>query len=107
MKRLTILSILMCMWLEAMALTKQFCIAKDGKAATIVVDENDWKGVIHAANDLGDDVRKVTGVEAPLLSPQLGERTDVDKLLTQLGQAGRGLILVVNPDNNRYSYFGR
>ena len=39
-----------------------FCIAKDGKAATIVVDEQDWKGVIRAANDLGDDVRKVTGV---------------------------------------------
>ena len=40
----------------------RFCIAKDGKAATIVVDENDWKGVIRAANDLGDDVRKVTGM---------------------------------------------
>ena len=67
MKRLTILSILMCAWLGAMAQTKQFCIAKDGKAATIVVDENDWKGVIRAANDLGDDVRKVTGVEAPVV----------------------------------------
>ena len=67
MKRLTILSILMCMWLGAMAQTKQFCIAKDGKAATIVVDENDWKGVIRAANNLGDDVRKVTGVEAPVV----------------------------------------
>ena len=40
----------------------RFCIAKDGKAATIVVDENDWKGVIRAANDLGDAVRKVTGM---------------------------------------------
>ncbi|MBO4451019.1 MAG: glycosyl hydrolase 115 family protein [Bacteroidaceae bacterium] len=44
-----------------------FCIAKDGKAATIVVDEQDWKGVIRAANDLGDDVRKVTGKPATLL----------------------------------------
>ena len=44
------------------AQTDRFCIAKDGKAATIVVDENDWKGVIRAANDLGDDVRKVTGM---------------------------------------------
>ena len=41
---------------------EQFCIAKDGKAATIVVDENDWKGVIRGANDLSDDIRKVTGV---------------------------------------------
>ena len=41
-----------------------FCIFKDGKAATIVVDEQDWKGVIRAAHDLSDDVRKVTGVSA-------------------------------------------
>ena len=79
MKRQTIISILMCLWLGAMAQTKQFCIAKDGKAATIVVDENDWKGVLRAANDLSDDVHKVTGVAAPL---------------TQLGEAGRGLIIV-------------
>ena len=43
---------------------EQFCIAKDGKATTIFVDENDWKGVIRAAHDLGDDIRKVTGVKA-------------------------------------------
>ena len=43
-----------------------FCIAKDGKAATIVVDEQDWKGVIRAANDLADDVRKVSGTAAGL-----------------------------------------
>ena len=67
MKRLIIISILMCAWLGAMAQTKQFCIAKDGKAATIIVDENDWEGVIRAANNLGDDVRKVTGVEAPVV----------------------------------------
>ena len=84
----------MCVWVSIMAQTKQFCIAKDGKAATIIVDEKDWKGVIRAANDLADDVRKVTGTGAPLLSPQLGGRTDVDKLLTQLGEVGRGPILV-------------
>ena len=60
-----------CTWLltlNASAQTEKFCIAKDGKAATIIVDENDWKGVIRAANDLGDDVRKVTGVAAPVQS---------------------------------------
>ena len=41
-------------------------MAKDGKAATIVVDQNDWKSVHRAANDLSDDVRKVTGFCAPL-----------------------------------------
>ena len=45
-----------------------FCIAKDGKAAAIVVDKQDWKGVIRAANDLSDDVRKVTGVASEVLA---------------------------------------
>ena len=38
-----------------------FIIAKDGKTADIIIDYNDWKGVIRAANDLGDDVKKVSG----------------------------------------------
>jgi len=45
----------------------RFCIASKGRAATIVVDENDWKGVIRAANDLSDDVRKVTGTSAKVI----------------------------------------
>ena len=79
--------------MSAMAQTAKFCIASKGRTATIVVDGNDWKGVLWAANNLGDDVKKVTGVEAPLLSPQLEGRTDAEKLLTQLGEAGRGLII--------------
>ena len=45
---------------------EEFRIAKNGQVATIVVDGADWKGVIRAANDLGDDVRKVTGTVAPV-----------------------------------------
>ena len=52
--------------LTAIAQTGKFCIAKDGKAATIVVDGSDWKGVQRAANDLSDDVRKVTGISVSL-----------------------------------------
>ena len=66
MKRILTVSIMLLMMaLHVMALDT-FCIAKDGKSATIVVDEKDWKGVIRAANDLGDDVRKVTGVASPV-----------------------------------------
>lgn len=63
MKRILIFALMLCATMTAMAVAEleKFCIAKDGKTATIVVDENDWKGVIRAANDLGDDVRKVTG----------------------------------------------
>ena len=60
-KILTVSLLLLIMVMSAMAQSKTFCIAKDGKTAAIVVDEQDWKGVIRAANDLGDDVRKVCG----------------------------------------------
>ena len=49
-------------------LRNRFCIAKDGKAAAIIVDERDWKGVIRAASDLSDDVRKVCGTASELES---------------------------------------
>jgi len=45
---------------------ERFDIVKDGKATPIVIDENDWKGVLRAANNLSDDVRKVTGVASPV-----------------------------------------
>ena len=66
-----VLTFLLCMVaINVMAQKHRFCIAKDGKTATIVVDENDWKGVIRAANDLSDDVRKVTGVALPIANSQ-------------------------------------
>jgi len=61
MTRLALISLVLFVTMTALA-HEQFCIAKDGKAATIVVDGNDRKGVIRAANDLSDDIRKVTGV---------------------------------------------
>lgn len=39
-----------------------FTIVANGKATSIYVDAADWKGVIYAANNLGDDIRKVSGV---------------------------------------------
>jgi len=39
-----------------------FRIVAGNQSATIYVDSEDWKGVVRAANDLGDDVRKVTGI---------------------------------------------
>ncbi len=67
MKRVLMLAVTALMMLTASAQNEKFCIAKDGKAAQIVVDENDWKGVLRAAKDLGDDVRKVTGTAAEVV----------------------------------------
>lgn len=47
---------------------RAFKLADNGKTAEIFVDPSDWKGVIRAANDLGDDVRKVTGLPSPVFS---------------------------------------
>jgi hypothetical protein len=67
MKRFFLGICVMLMTMTATAQTDKFCIAKDGKAATIVVDNNDWKGVLRAANNLGDDVRKVSGTAAAVV----------------------------------------
>ena len=53
-----------CSFSEGWAQTSNFCIAKDGKTASVIVDVDDWKGVIRAARNLSDDVRKVTGVSS-------------------------------------------
>lgn len=44
------------------ASAKAFKIVANSNSASIYVDPSDWKGVIRAANDLGDDIRKVSGV---------------------------------------------
>jgi len=44
-----------------------FKIAENSKTSQIFVDPSDWKGVLRAANDLGDDVRKVTGTASAVV----------------------------------------
>jgi hypothetical protein len=41
--------------------TGSFCIAEEQKTATIVVSKNEWPGVLRAAKNLQDDIKKVTG----------------------------------------------
>ena len=75
--------------ITVMAATAQrFCIAKDGKTATIVVDQQDWPGVVRAAGDLGDDVRKVCGTASPVVSS--GTASPV----VSSGTAYKGSILI-------------
>ena len=96
MKRFFLGICVMLMTMTATAQTDKFCIAKDGKAATIVVDNNDWKGVLRAANNLGDDVRKVSGTAAAVVesaaAPQqsgaiiagtIGKSRTIDRLMKQ------------------------
>ena len=67
MKRLLMMAATALAMLTATAQQTRFCIAQDSKTAPILVDTNDWKGVIRAAQDLGDDVRKVTGTPSQVV----------------------------------------
>ena len=61
-------------YVELVKTKDAFRIVDNGMATTICVDPSDWKGVVRAANDLGDDIRKVSGVAAGVMetaSPSL------------------------------------
>jgi hypothetical protein len=76
-KILTVSLLLLVMAISVMAQSKTFCIAKDGKTAAIVVDGQDWKGVVRAANDLGDDVRKVCGTASPVVNEMSSDKHNI------------------------------
>lgn len=62
----------LCLWgLTAVAQQQGFTIADKGKVSPIIVDSRDWKGVSRAANDLADDIRKVTGTKAEVAMGQI------------------------------------
>lgn len=56
MKRFLAIGMMMYLWAMNSMAQGKICIAENGKAKAIVVDENDWPGVIRAAHDLGNDV---------------------------------------------------
>ena len=87
----TLWGAMMLLALNAVAQTERFCIAKEGKSATILVDEDDWKGVIRAANDLGDDVRKVTGVASRVDMMSKADVTTPSSIL--VGTIGKSRII--------------
>ncbi|WP_207427812.1 glycosyl hydrolase 115 family protein [Pedobacter sp. SYSU D00535] len=57
-------------YVEVSPSAKGFEIAKNGNSAPIYVDGNEWAGVVRAANDLSDDIRKVSGTASPVLTGQ-------------------------------------
>jgi len=54
-------------YIQHVTSSNAFAIVANGKATTIYVDDADWKGVIRAANDLSDDVRKVSGIKSEVV----------------------------------------
>ncbi|WP_288359625.1 glycosyl hydrolase 115 family protein [uncultured Bacteroides sp.] len=81
-------------YVEQVKTKDAFRIVDNGMATTICVDPSDWKGVVRAANDLGDDIRKVSGVAAGVMetaSPSsssiwvgtIGKSKLIDKLIAE------------------------
>jgi hypothetical protein len=71
-----------------------FEIAAHGRSATIFLDSLELPGVIRAANDLGDDVRKVTGTPSTVVLSEphatgailvgtIGESRIIDRLIAE------------------------
>lgn len=66
-----------------------FRIVDNHKTASIYVDPNDWKGVIRAARDLGDDVCKVSGTASGVIEKTTFEKEGV----ILIGTIGKSKII--------------
>lgn len=65
-----------------------FPIVVNSKAAKIFVDAKDWKAVIRAANDLGDDVRKVSGTASEVVQAKKFSKRSI-----LVGTIGKSVII--------------
>lgn len=54
-----------------------FCIAANGKTASVYVSSEDWPGVIRATKDLGNDIYKVSGTHVDIIEHQLPESKSI------------------------------
>ncbi len=80
---------LLTVWLIATCgFAGEFMIAEGGRTAVIRVDDKDWPGVIRAARDLGDDVRKVTGIASPVL---IGNKSVMGNII--VGTIGKSRLI--------------
>ena len=61
-----------------------FPLAENGRTASVVTDENDYKGVLRAAGDLRNDIFKVTGI-----LPDMGKK----KTCVIIGTAGKSALI--------------
>ena len=69
------------------AQTKRFCIAKDSRTAQIFVDKDDWTSVARAAQDLGADIERVTGVSPKVQVQSFGSQPSSSILVGTIGKS--------------------
>ncbi|MGD0346989.1 MAG: glycosyl hydrolase 115 family protein [Terracidiphilus sp.] len=66
-----------------------FVLAANGKAAPLVVSDEDWPGVVRAAGDLSADIGRVTGHDSPLMKDKAPAGIDV----VLIGTIGRSPLI--------------
>jgi hypothetical protein len=66
-----------------------FALAQKDETAVLYVDSEDWPGVVRAANDLQEDVNRVTGRTAKVTH----EETDLGKNAVIIGTIGKSQII--------------
>ena len=71
-----------------------FPLADNGKTASIITDDNDFKGVLRAAGDLRDDISKVTGTLPDAVNIS-GSLADITKAASTLQGTGKGKSFVI------------
>ena len=62
---------------------KGFIWIKDGKALPILIDKNDFKGVLRAANNLKQDANQVTGTTPDIIHQPSGKRAVIVGSISQ------------------------
>ena len=93
MRKLFAFALMMCATMTVVAQTDKFCIAKDGKTATIVVDIYDWKGVIRAVREsLSVPVTANGGIFGAEDAARLREATGCTRLMVARGSIGNPWI---------------
>jgi hypothetical protein len=79
-----------------------FVLAANGRAARLMVSDNDWPGVLRAVGDLSGDVGRVTGHNAPVV--ENGVPTGDEVVL--IGTIGRSRLIDALVSNHKLDVSG-
>jgi hypothetical protein len=55
----------------------EFVLESNGRATPLVVSDKDWPGVIRAVGDLAQDVGRVTGHDAPVVTDAASAKDEI------------------------------
>ena len=73
---------------------RDFALADKGQAASLLVSDEDWPGVVRAVGDLRDDVQRVSGISPIVLkAPAEASGKEVERDLVVIGTIGKSPLI--------------